>query len=425
MKGLTNILVGGGVSQPPNSVEIEVIAAEDIKAGEFVGMELLDYSLDNAQDFSWGSLTYSKIHDFKSNKSPDGKFLVVDGTSFYLIKINENGTIETGTSQAVSDTLPIIWAYRYDNTLLLISHSSFYLYHINGLTLELITQIAHTRTYHLNGSGTYDMENRIFVLCERESSSTSATRYLRFYRFTDTTVEKLYEYTTSSTVAPYAVGSQKVTSGYKVLTADAGYIHTFTCDSNFQNWAKSTDDIALPETDMTSGLILNNIIYATREHATSSATICTTYKLKLDDDGTLTQIAIANYNKTSTSFSGKFYQYAICIGDVNLAWRNQRSSVIRQAYYTTFFQYSNEGTQTYSEYTINRDCLAYLISNTKLILTGNIDSVTKYVIIDLVATKKEGVKLTGLAKTSAKKGESVKIWLSNGLSQTIITSGSF
>ena len=110
------IIMGSGKTPPPNSVEIEVTAAEDIKAGEFVtvGFNSSDEATVEQNPFE---MAITPIPIF-SNKEPDELFWAKEGNNSYLLKISETGTVEIGTTIPLDDgdTSVITYLARYNDT---------------------------------------------------------------------------------------------------------------------------------------------------------------------------------------------------------------------------------------------------------------------------------------------------------------------
>lgn len=409
------IIMGSGKTPPPNSVEIEVTAAEDIKAGEFIGLELQTPTQDGYADFT--ALTFSKLRDvynFQSNVNIDGVYLYrissgASGQSLCLIKIFDDGTVEQGTTIMIPSNNSIGQVFRFDNHILIVTSKGILLYRMQGLELVYVSTTDIGTVYNNTGdfSGTCDTNNSIFTVSKR---TTSSRRVTRFYKFTNGEITLLYE-TTMPSASVYVKGicSIKKSSGYeiRVIYADSynnqSNLRIFNCDSSFQNWQLQPEQVAIPTYYISDNVILDNLIYG------GNSGNGFFYLLQIQEDYSVVQIGLA---KLSGAVGNVIK--ALLPGEIGIALCNERSSGMSIMLATSFFPKENTG-----DYPFNKivppnsgttDCVFFFTSALKGILISG----SQYKNVEICKAKKTGIELTGIAKTSALQGNKLKVWMSKG-----------
>lgn len=409
------IIMGSGKTPPPNSVEIEVTAAEDIKAGEFIGLELQTTTQDGYADFT--ALTFSKLRDvynFQSNVNIDGVYLYrissgASGQSLCLIKIFDDGTVEQGTTIMIPSGYSIVQVFRFDNYILIVIPKGILLYKMQGLELVYVstTDIGTVYSDKVEFSGTCDTNNNIFTVSKKVTSSRRVTR---FYKFTNGQIILLYE-TTMPNANVYVRGicSIKKSSGYEIRVIyvdtynNTSNLRIFDCDSSFQNWTLRSEQVAIPKYYIYDNVILNNLIYG------NNANMGALCLFQIQDDYSVVLIGLAKLNGDVNNNIK-----ALLPGEIGIALCNQRQSSMSTMLTTSFFSKENTG-----DYPLNKivppnsgntDCVFFFTSALKGILISG----SQYKNVDICKAKKTGVELTGIAKTSALQGNKLKVWMSKG-----------
>lgn len=409
------IIMGSGKTPPPNSVEIEVTAAEDIKAGEFIGLELQTPTQDGYADFT--ALTFSKLRDvynFQSNVNIDGVYLYrasssASGQTLCLIQIFDDGTIEQGTTITIPSNNSIGQVFRFDNHILIVTSKGILLYRMQGLELVYVstTDIGTVYNNTVDFSGTYDTNNTIFTVSKRTTKSGHVTR---FYKFTNGEITLLYE-TTMPSASVYVKGicSIKKSSGYEIRVIyvdtynNTSNLRIFDCDRSFQNWTLRSEQVAIPKYYIYDNVILNNLIYG------NNANMGALCLFQIQDDYSVVLIGLAKLNGDVSN-----YIKALLPGEIGIALCNQRQSGMSTMLTTSFCSKENTG-----DYPLNKivppnsgntDCVFFFTSALKGILISG----SQYKNVDICKAKKTGVELTGIAKTSALQGNKLKVWMSKG-----------
>ena len=406
------IIMGSGKTPPPNSVEIEVTAAEDIKAGEFVGLELQTPTQDGYADFT--ALTFSelrKVYNIQSNVDIDGIYLyLMSGTvstwNICLIQIFDDGTVEQGPSVSLPNVQYISQVLRFDNYILVITAKGIYLYSMQGLKLTYIstTSIGNLYSTNMKFPGMFDTNNNIFTVFKRTTSSECVTS---FYKFTNGEITLLYE-TTMPNINTYVNGicSIKKSFGYeiRVIYVDSynnqSNLRLFDCDSSFQNWTLKTEQVAIPSYYIWQNIILDNLIYGGSNHGIM-------YLFQIQDNYLVNQIGLAKLD-----INTNHYIKALLPGEIGMSINAQSGSTTVHA--TSFF--SKENTGIYPTNKIvppHSDSQGYVFFFTST-LKGISISYAQYKSINICKAKKTGIELTGIAKTSALQGSKLKMWMSKG-----------
>jgi len=416
------IIMGSGKTPPPNSVEIEVTAAEDIKAGEFVGMELQTPTTDDYADFT--AFTFSQLSDvynFQSNVDVDGIYLygataTSSSMTICLIQIFDDGTIEQGTSVVISGSSYAVQVFRFDNYILVITKKGMYLYQMQGLELTYISTTNIGTVYNglINSTGVFDTKNNIFTISKRISSSNLHTL---FYRFSNGAITLLHDVSMpSASTHVNGLCSIKKSSGYKIRAIyvdgynNKSYLRIFDCDSSFQNWTLQSEQTAIPNY-ISSNVILDNLIYGGNDNGGF-------YAFQIQDDDSVVRIGFANLDSIEDPTLSSEIQ-ALLPAEIGFAICNTKSSSMSQMFTTSFFSKENTSKENTVEYPTNEivppdsastDCIFFFTSALKGILISG----TQYKNVDICKAKKTGVELTGIAKTSALQGNKLKIWMSKG-----------
>lgn len=408
------IIMGSGKTPPPNSVEIEITAAEDIKAGEFVGFEIQEMTAEDYQDYT-GPINPSSsgyvgvLYYLKSSQGIDGKYLMTlsgsnsSNTIVCMAQIYEDGTVEQGASTiTIAKGRGVNSALRFDDYLVVMTSANAILsvYKMDGLELTLVSTIQLEASGYCQSVGMYDIENNIFAV--------NTANKLYFIRYNDGGITKLYEESVSNS-SPRACGTKKTKNGYEIrVVLYSGTIWFYTCDENFQNWTKQSGATAIA-TYVRGGIFANDIFYVIAGAADSAMNV---HKYKLMEDKSITQVGSATLAKYSNT-------KCLIVGEIVEMEKGANGTSNISGYYLKFLKKNN--TSEYPQINLARassstTCVFYHTSDTSGIMISSGPKLKSTSAI--IVAKKSDVELTGIAKTSAKNGGKLKIWISKGMSKS-------
>ena len=408
------IIMGSGKTPPPNSVEIEVTAAEDIKAGEFVsvGFNSSDESTVTQNSFTLPDVP-SSIY---SNKEPDGIFFVGNTSGNYLMRINEDGTVDIGTTIELDsgDTGAILQMLRYDDVFVAITSKKYYLFSLQDLQLTKITSTTPQKntvnglSYH----SMYDVNNRIFYVYESNSGSSAIQC---FYRFTDTDIIFMEQVSYSRDQG--AVGSKQTSTGYKIAVARSDYTNSkyvnidfYTCNSSFSNLQfVTTILIGSDTTTNMRSLFVEDELYCVVPYTPSLGTPrYGTYRIKIDWENNNAELIETSAVKESLSRFA-VQHFTIAGASIVLA-STARSNFTYKKLFASMFPNVTFNDFTYEIATDSADSFVKIlfISNTKMIIVLN--SKLCYV-LDLLSAYTNQISGNSIVKTTAAEGASGKVYI--------------
>lgn len=408
--------IKGGITLPPNSIEIETVAAEDIQAGEFVtvGFNSSDEATVEQNSFELSILPTPIF----SNKEPDGLFWATDSDTknSYLLKINETGTVEIGTTipKDDGDTTALTQLLRYDNIFIGISSGRYYLYNLEGITLTKITSLAPLKSYIRPIQVMYDINNKLVLIGESTTSSTSSISY-DLLHFTDSTMERL---NMSKTTYPGTVTSIKTTNGYKIIfagyyTASSAFVEFWNCDDNFQNITLSKRvEIAMSNimSSLLKGVFADDgYLYIISPYASSGiSAIVSLYRIKIDYDNELSEIESTQSVKYAATTKTPSSHYLLMLGGVigffyyaqTPTWHiDIEAALLPNATFNNF---------SFLKKNILKTADIFFISNNKMIIRYKDN--TCY-IVDLLMTYNNQIIGNALAKTSTLTNNKIKNYI--------------
>lgn len=419
------IIMGSGKTPPPNSVEIEVTAAEDIKAGEFVtvGFNSSDEATVEQNPFE---MAITPIPIF-SNKEPDELFWAKEGNNSYLLKISETGTVEIGTTIPLDDgdTSVITYLARYNDTFVGVTSNKYYLYSLDGLTLTKVTSLAPSKKVAGAVNTMYDINSRLISTAEKTSTGASSI-YYGLLKFTDTTLEIL---DISKMTYPGTIGSIKTDNGYKI--AFAGYYSTFNafvefyvCDNNFENITYSKRvQLSVEVGYNIKGVFANDrylyFVEAYKPSATSP--YINLYKVKIDWESEIVEIESRVRISRSGNQAPKS-NYILFLGGAIGVFGYTSSSNYEYSFIVNLLP-----NMTFNTFSFNKVSTTYVsmsaplfISNNKAIIQYSFSGATNKTcyIVDLLAAYNNQITGNALAKTSALAGNTQRSYIKGSPSIT-------
>nr|DAG01301.1 MAG TPA: hypothetical protein [Myoviridae sp. ctk6V34] len=419
------IIMGSGKTPPPNSVEIEVTAAEDIKAGEFVtvGFNSSDEATIEQNPFE---IAINPTPIF-SNKEPDGLFWAKEGNNSYLLRISETGTVEIGTTIPLDDgdTGAITYLARYNDIFVGVTSKKYYLYSLDGLTLTKVTSLAPQKTVAGAVNTMYDINSRLISTAEKTSAGSSSI-YYGLLKFTDTTLEIL---DISKTSYPGTVGSIKTDNGYKIAFAGHystlnAFVEFYVCDNNFENITYSkrvqlsvSNGYGLKEIFADDGYLY----FVNAYKPSSNAPYVSLYKVKIDWESEIAEIE-SQIKISSSSTNTPNSNYIFFLGGVVGVFGYSSSSN-----YSYRFKVCLLPNMTFNEFELHKASTTFVsmgnplfISNNKAIIQYSFSGVTNKTcyVVDLLKAYNSQITGNALAKTSALAGNAQKSYIKGSPSVT-------